>query len=567
MIGRDGRGVGKSYLGDNMRHERPDSRRWWPLLVTVSALVFGGCADIMAFIVPPPTRLTDSEAGRMAPDLVLDHVRLAESATQVSIAIRAGRITEIGPSIPATRTSQRTRRIDLQGAIVEPSAADAHVHLAGTAMLADAIVVAGVETPDAFCERLRESPSQLGSDWHWVVGASRALFERLEPAALRGCEKDWRWVASAPDGHGLRLSQGAIALLPEPLRQHVTTAGGRVEGASARDAWRRLPAPRRQRLGPLLVKTLRELAHRGIGEVHAMGESVATLRVLRNLARQGRVPIRVYVYLDAHDPETDAALKDASGAPPAGRTPLVAVAGVKVWLDGTLGGKTAAMRAPYADEPSGTAHDAKARLQLADDALRGWVERLDRQGLQVAVHAIGDAAVEQLLRVSSAMHRPSYARAIRLEHAQTVGADQLPLLRGLLCSIQPLHRLQDLAMAAPRLGSQRVADGWRAASLAKFCPLLIGSDLPISAADPTQWQAELLGRAEPARAENERLTPAEFAAALHRDPFTGRARRVAVGAAADLLVHGRSQDTTSPDLLIVDGQVQIIAPRLLRSGR
>ncbi|MCB9740920.1 MAG: amidohydrolase family protein [Deltaproteobacteria bacterium] len=529
--------------------------------------VFSGCADIMAFIIPPPTRLADSEASRMAPDLVLDHVRLAEGATQVSIAIRAGRIAEVGPNIPASRTSSRTRRLDLQGAVVEPNVADAHIHLAGTAMLADAILVQGVETRDAFCERLRQSPSQLGSDWQWVVGASRALFASLDPAALPSCDEKRRWVASAPDGHGLRLSPGAVALLPDPLRQKVATAGGRVEGAMARDVWRRLPPPRRQRLGPLMVKTLRELAERGIGEVHAMGESVATLRVLRDLARRGRVPIRVYVYLDAHDPEIEAALSDASRTPSTGRPPLVAVAGAKVWLDGTLGGKTAAMRAPYADDASGEPYDAKARLQVTDDALRGWVERLDRLGLQLAVHAIGDAAVEQLLRVSSAMQRPADARPIRLEHAQTVGADQLQRLSGLLCSIQPLHRLQDLAMATPRLGNQRISDGWRAASLAKVCPLLVGSDLPISAADPTQWRAELLGRTEPPRAENERLTQAEVAAALLRDPFTGRLRRVAVGANADLMAHGRGQDAPSPDILIVDGQVRIIAPRLLRTGR
>lgn len=567
MLGRDGLGVDKSYSGGGMRCERSGSRRWWPLLLAASVFVFAGCADIMAFIIPPPTRLADSEASRMAPDLVLDHVRLAESATEVSIAVRAGRIAEIGPSIPASRTSRRTRRLDLRGAVVEPSVADAHVHLAGSAMLADAILVQGVETRQAFCERLRQSPTQLGSEWQWVVGVSRALFERLDPATLAGCGDESRWVVSAPDGHGLKLSPGAIALLPDSLRQQVAQAGGQVEGAMARDVWRRLPAPRRQRLGPLMIKTLRDLAERGIGEVHAMGESVATLRVLRDLARQGRLPIRVLVYLDAHDPETDAALADASRAVTTGRTPLVAVAGVKVWLDGTLGGRTAAMRVAYADDMSGQAYDANARLQVSDDALRSWVERLDRQGLQLAVHAIGDAAIEQLLRVSSGMQRPAYARPIRLEHAQTVGADQLPRLRGLLCSIQPLHRLQDLAMAAPRLGSQRIADGWRAASLAKVCPLLVGSDLPISAADPTQWQAELLGRTEPARAENERLTQAEVAAAFHRDPVTGRPRRVAVGDVADLVVHGRGKDAPSPELLIVDGQVRIIAPRLLRSDR
>ncbi len=165
----------------------------------------------------------------------------------------------------------------------------------------------------------------------------------------------------------------------------------------------------------------------------------------------------------------------------------------------------------------------------------------------------------QLLRVAGA--RGEGAIPIRIEHAQLVGADQIAGLRGFLCSIQPLHRVEDHGFAAARLGDGRVSEGWRAGSLRTRCPLLLGSDLPISPSDPVRWRQELRGELEPARPEAERLDDAAIDDALRRDPRTGKRRTLRVGAAADL------RTTDVGGLLVVDGVVRIVSPEILAATR
>ncbi len=315
-------------------------RRAWLVSCVLFALAGSGCADVMHFLVPPPSHAVESGAERFSPDLVLEHVRLADEATVVSVAIRAGRIAKITAPAAMGRLAPRTRRLELSGARLDVPLTDAHVHLAGTALLADALDGSGLADAAAVCARLASVPRQFDGDWTWVVGLSRETLATLNAAALQACAPDAAAVFSAPDGHGLLLSRAALGLLPESVRA-LADAEGRLVGAAARRAWRALPAPRRQRIAPLLVRLLTQLSERGIGEVHAMGESVQTLRVLRELERVRRLPVRVRVYLDAHDPATPTALQEEAARGRPSRPPLVTVAGVKLWLDGTLGGRTA----------------------------------------------------------------------------------------------------------------------------------------------------------------------------------------------------------------------------------
>lgn len=527
------------------------------------AVVFGaaGCAEIRAFLIPPPSHAAQSAAPELAPDLIIDHVRLPGAATVVSLSIRAGRVANITPGGQGLQVGTRTIRYDVADAVAVPSSADAHVHLAGAAMLTDAASAAAASTPGELCRMVAELGGQHGGAWRWVVGVRAEAAGDHDADSLEACAPGVAVVLSAPDGHGLLLSAAAVMLLPRELQPVARQARGRLRAGLGRLAWRSLPPPRRQRLGPLMVRTLAQFAERGVGEVHAMGESVHTLRILQDLERSRRLPIRVRVYLDAHDSATPAAIAKTATADRNGRKALVQLAGVKVWLDGTLGGKTAALTdAVGADGKQGS-------LELDDAQLRSWIERCDQAKLQLAVHAIGDAALDQLLRVVDGMRRPADALPIRIEHAQVVRSEQLAKLRGLLCSIQPAHRHDDLGFAAARLRSGHLRDGWRAASLAATCPLLLGSDLPVSAADPQRWLADLTGVLQPARAPGERLVLAEALDALRRDPATGRPRRIAVGKPADLVVWRTSpHDGTRPLMVVVDGVVRVIAPEILHAA-
>lgn len=522
-------------------------------LVLVISSTLGGCATVRDFLIPPQSHAQVRTATTATPTLVLESVTLPGASTATALVLSEGKIRAVGPAGGGTEASMM--RIGRRGLRAEPSWTDSHIHLSGAALLQDATVLSGAAAtdPDAFAQAIAHRVGAMRpGGWVWCLGAQPALLAALTPEGLaRRVGSAAVWI-SAADGHGAMLSPAAVQLLPKALADQAQQRAGRLDGAIARNAWRSMPLLPGRTMA-LMVTLLRRFAAAGIAEVHSMGESVVVMRMLEQLAKQRRLPIRVRVYLDADDPGLDDMLKrslaaEASGvgrglgSDPRSRLQL---AGLKVWLDGSLGARTAQLRSSYADGTgSGVAEASGASLAAA-------LERCDRAGLQLAVHAVGEAALDRLLRVLEGATRPVGALPVRVEHAQVVAPDQLPRLRGLLCSVQPLHRVDDAAFAGARLGPDRSSWGYRAASLAPTCALLAGSDLPIGRFDVQDIVRELQGIGALGRAENERLGQNEAIATLLRQATDGRVRSLAVGEAADI----RLLDGDKLVALIVGGEI------------
>jgi hypothetical protein len=241
----------------------------------------------------------------------------------------------------------------------------------------------------------------------------------------------------------------------------------------------------------------------GVTSVHDAGVPMAALPVLRRLAREGRLPLRVYAMLDGTaDRERLREEMTAWGAAPeSGR---LTVRAVKLFADGALGSRGAALLEAYADEPG------YAGLLLLEPAeLRARVREIVEAGLQPAVHAIGDRACREVLQALAAAGPGVRRLRPRVEHLQVVRPDDAPLLAacGAVASMQPVHLFSDGPWALARLGagSGRLggAYAWRLA--ASFAPLAFGSDFPIETPDP---RAGLLA-AETRRGRDGRVFPGE----------------------------------------------------------
>jgi predicted amidohydrolase YtcJ len=156
---------------------------------------------------------------------------------------------------------------------------------------------------------------------------------------------------------------------------------------------------------------------------------------------------------------------------------------VKLYIDGALGSRGAALIEPYAD-----AHDTHGLLVIAPAKLREVVARARGCGVQVATHAIGDRgnrevldAFEQALGADPGDHR------WRIEHAQVLAPADIPRLAklGVIASMQPTHATSDMPWAQDRLGPQRIvgAYAWRQLRDAGT-RLALGSDFPVESVDP-----------------------------------------------------------------------------------
>lgn len=236
------------------------------------------------------------------------------------------------------------------------------------------------------------------------------------------------------------------------------------------------PYEERRRIQAALVL----IAAKGLTGVHMMGASDRWLKILEDLAREDRLPVRLWVFVDPDGAGAERLLRD--GPYTVGRMRVI---GIKLYADGALGSRGALLSAPYADAPesTGTEVTPQAEIERVATAALG-------AGVEVAVHAIGDLAVTHTLDAFAAARAAHPDRGdvpLRIEHAQVVRPEDRPRFAalGVTASMQPTHATSDAPWAEARLGPERItwAYAWRSLRQAG-APLAFGSDFPVESVDP-----------------------------------------------------------------------------------
>ncbi|HXY56216.1 MAG TPA: amidohydrolase family protein, partial [Nitrososphaerales archaeon] len=173
--------------------------------------------------------------------------------------------------------------------------------------------------------------------------------------------------------------------------------------------------------------------------------------------------------------------------------------GVKIYADGSLGARTAALREPYSDDPGNT-----GILRYKDEELTGLVETVDSKGYQAIVHAIGDRAVEQAIEAIATVTGGGNPRRHRIEHASMLPNDlrSKVVRHGIRVSVQPLFVTSD-TWAVDRLGEERVRDLYPLRSIVSDgITASGGSDSPVESMNPIlgMWAAMTRGGSTPEEA-------------------------------------------------------------------
>ncbi|MBX3703941.1 MAG: amidohydrolase [Steroidobacteraceae bacterium] len=434
------------------------------------------------------------------------------------------------------------RTIDLQGATVLPGLADAHAHLTGIGWRELHFDLTGVGSLEALQRRLRERAA--GDPSGWIVG--RGWIESKWTPAVFPTRADLdAVVASKPvvleraDGHAVVVNSRALEIAgitadtPDPAGGEILrdSASGEPTGmlvdAAADLVQRHVPAATADDLRRALVAGAERSLRLGWTQLQVAGMSWEEIDELCRLYADGRMKLRVYAAVGGPGPDAERLL--AAGRKYRSCDPRLTVRSIKLYMDGALGSRGAALLEPYSDAPA-----SHGLLRHAPEEILRATEAALRSGIQVQTHAIGDRGnrivLDQYARALAAV--PPAERAVaeprlRIEHLQVIHDDDIPRLArlGVIASMQPSHAISDMLFAPARLGPERIgrAYAWRKV-LESGAVLAGGSDAPVEQGDPrVEFYAAvarrtLEGFAGPDWGLDQRLTRGEALAALTAGP-------------------------------------------------
>ena len=415
--------------------------------------------------------------------------------TVEAVAVRRSRIVYAGPADDILKdTKPETELIDLKGAVMYPGFIDAHAHLAGVGareltfnLEGTASIVELVTRVEAELTDTGEGEVLFGRGWietHWP----EARFPTRDD--LDAVSGDNPVILIRADGHALVANSQALDAAgidvdtPDP-------SGGRIErDETGRATGMLIDAAMSlvnldQELSPEQVKEQLQAggevyARRGWTNMHNMSAPPQHVRLMEELSVDGKLPIRVYNFLTPEGFES--LVLYGPGVSPGA---LIETRAVKIYMDGALGSRGAALNEPYSDQPD----TSGLMLRGEDETLEMFEEALKRD-VQLAVHAIGDKANTLALDWMEKALEDKYPGADprwRIEHAQILSPNDISRFAklGVIASMQPSHAIGDLHFAPDRLGEARLsgAYAWRSL-LDAGAVIAAGSDAPVEVGDP-----------------------------------------------------------------------------------
>ncbi|HEX8284787.1 MAG TPA: amidohydrolase [Pyrinomonadaceae bacterium] len=575
-------------------------------------------ACVLAATVLP--RGSSAQAPRRAVSLVLTNGRVftsdARGTVAEAVAVEGNRIVAVGTSREIASAYAGARTIDLKGRLVTPGFNDAHIHFLGGGLSLLRVNLIGsktlAEAKARVAARVREvQPGAwiTGRGWdHTLWGGEWPTKKDLDevapnnPVILQRVDGHVSWANTLALQKGgvtraTQAPQGGEILHDaegEPTGILKETAGGLVT--------RVVPEPTREEMTEALNRALAEARRYGLTSVSANDvPSSAATPLYRELLKAGKLTVRVAEWQQFERTVEELKRERAEFESHKDDPLRLRLTALKGYVDGTLGSRTAAMLAPFADDP----HNSGIPRMPPEQLTKMIVER-DAAGFQIALHCIGDRANRMALDGFAAAKKANSrdpgvtlpapaswsreqvaaanrevekyrSRRHRVEHAQVVSPLDFARFRdlGVIASMQPAHAISDKRWAQERLGEYRVlgAYSWHT-FMAHGVHVPFGTDWPVepinpylglyaavtrqsTEGDPTGgwWPEERLSIEDAIRNYT-----AEPAYATFEE---GQKGQVAVGMLADLVVHSKDLLAVAPaeilsaepDLTVFDGRV------------
>jgi predicted amidohydrolase YtcJ len=527
--------------------------------ILFALLLLGGCAAPPADTVLLGGRVWTGEADAWPP----------AGAEPTALAIRSGVVVAVGADAQIARLAgPDTRRVDLQGRRVVPGFVDDHVHFISGGLDLEEVQLRPAVSREDFVRRIAERAKARPGEWVTGGNWDHETWGGTLPARgwIDAVTRDTPVIVSRLDGHIMLANSRALAIAgitaktPDPPGGIIDRdARGQPTGILRNKAidlvYAHVPRPSPQTEDRAVLAAQQHLLALGVTAVHDM-DTWESLAAVQRAHRAGRLKLRVHsaVPLETWPRLADYVAKEGRG------DAWHSWGSLKGFVDGSLGARTALLNAPYSDQP-GTRGIAQSNLDELAEQIRG----ADAAGLQLAVHAIGDRAVDWTIEafIDAERRNGPRDRRFRIEHAFVTSPVAVARMakHGIIASLQPYLTDDEHRWLANRLGPER--DAWSnnfQALLGAGVPVAFGSDWPVTRADPLWGMYSAVTRPDlapavtpPGWTREQGLTVAQALAAYSAGNAWARfleagSGTLAPGMAADLVVLSQDPLAGSVDL-------------------
>ena len=413
-----------------------------------------------------------------------------------AIAFEDGKVVDVY-SDTTFKKSEGTKVIDGKEKVMLPGLTDAHGHVMGLGFQQMNVNLAGSASLDAALQRVEKYASEYpnlkwiqGRGWnhtHWEIGRFPTAEELDKVVSERPV-----WL-SRVDGHAGWANSKAMEIAgitketkdPEGGKiirdEKGNPTGVFIDGAMSLVA-SKVPEPSKKQQKMAFQKALEQMRSHGLTGAHDAGVSVEHWEMYKDFADRDSLTTRIYAMVAGAGATFDTLAQD--GPVKSYKNDMLALRGVKLYADGALGSRGAAMIEPYSDD-SGN----RGLLFANEKEMTRKILKTSSAGFQTNVHAIGDRANRVVLNAFANVRDSLGKQGLRhrIEHAQIVSMDDIPRFKQLdiIASMQPTHATSDMNMAEDRIGSERMkgAYAWQT-FLDQGTVVASGSDFPVEHVNP-----------------------------------------------------------------------------------
>ncbi len=474
-----------------------------------------GAALLLALCVPAATRAQQRTA-----DLVLRNGRIvtvdAARPEAQALAVVGDRIAAVGSDAEIARwVGPRTRVIDLGGKLAVPGFNESHGHFMGLGESLLELNLTKARSWNDIVAMVRAAAAKA-KPGDWIVGRGwhQEKWDRAPQPNVEGLPYNTSLSAASPDnpvllvhasGHGAYGNAKAFELAgigpktPDPAGGEIVrdakgvaigmlrdNAVGLVRAAMQRSQAGRTSAQVEARARRQATLAAEDAIRKGVTSFQDQGESFRTIAMLREMAAEGKMPIRLYAMVGAAPAESLALYLPKIRVVGFANNHFTVRAIGEITSDGALGTHSAWFLKPYDDVPTTTGLNVTPMARI-----RAMAEVALRDGYQVAVHAIGDRANHETLDLYQSIfqaHPQAKDLRWRIEHAQHLEPSDIPRFGRMhvIASMQGIHACSDGPYVVKRLGEQRAREGayvWQSL-LRSGATIANGTDVPVEDEDP-----------------------------------------------------------------------------------